>query len=54
MVGFVLGIIVVVCLLGGLFYGYSYLKAKASGKKVVDVMVGDAAKVVTPVDPVKK
>lgn len=39
MVGVVVGLIVIVCLVGGLFYGYSYLKAKVNKTSVNDELI---------------
>ena len=42
--GYFLGaLLLLVCLAGGAYYGFSYLRAKASKQKVADVIVSDIA-----------
>ena len=36
-------LLLLVCLAGGAYYGFSYLRAKASKQKVADVIVSDIA-----------
>jgi len=39
MFGFVVSLIVVLCLVGGVFYGYNYLKAKVNKTGVTDELL---------------
>lgn len=48
MVYFVLLLLVVLGLVGGLYYGFSYLRAKATKKKVADVIVEDVNSKIAP------
>jgi predicted MFS family arabinose efflux permease len=46
MTGFVLGLVVVLCLVGGLFYGYTYLKAKVNKTGVSEELLKSASDVI--------
>jgi predicted MFS family arabinose efflux permease len=46
MAGFVLGLVVVLCLVGGLFYGYTYLKAKVNKTGVSEELLKSASDVI--------
>lgn len=40
--GYFLGtLLLLICLAGGTYYGFSYLRAKANKQKVADVIVND-------------
>lgn len=41
---FIIYLILAVCFIGGIYYGYSYLRAKSTKTSVVDVITDDVTK----------
>ncbi len=46
MIGFVFTVILIVAIVGGLFYGYSYLVAKSTKTSVVDALAKNATELI--------
>jgi len=46
MIGFVISLVVVLCLIGGIFYGYTYLKAKVNKTGVTEELLKSATDII--------